>query len=155
MAINPYAAPQTPQSPPTSFRDDEQPGRGRKLRLVAFVLSILILIGAPIASGFAMDDIETIVVSGPILGIISLLTLGVTVRQGLLLIRVISLAMLAMVIGCFLTIFLREWSPSDAQQPIGWATVVFAVFIQLGWISLAKSWRRHEAIDGGYPLDLN
>lgn len=108
------------------------------------LLAMLLMGGAPIASAIALYDIESIVVSGPLLlGLALLLGLSAK-RRDLWSLGWISVATIAMCIGCFLTIFLLSWSPGDAQHPIGWATVVFAVFIQAGWFVARGVWEQRK-----------
>ena len=134
--INPYAAPQTDPVPPP--RQPRLPGTVR--RVAAIGLAILLLIAAPIASVAALIDIESIVGSGPALAVTSLILVGLATRADLRVLLPIAWATFATCLGCFLTIFLLNWSPGQAQTPIGRVTVVFAVLIQLGWINLRKVW---------------
>lgn len=139
--INPYAA---PQSDPGPWTADEEIS-GKKRRRFAIVLAWLILIGSPIAAAVAQYDIESIVVSGAVLSFIALILIALAARRDLRSLIVLSVAMLAMSAGCFLTIYLKEWSPSDAQKPVGKATIVFAVAVQLGWVLIWRARQMHQS----------
>ncbi|QEF99867.1 hypothetical protein Mal15_39340 [Stieleria maiorica] len=142
--INPYAAPRTvPARPPLPV--ETLPGR-RRLK-IAVVIASLILIGSPIASALAMSDIETIVISGPVLSLIAIVLAIFAWRSDLRALWIISYSMIAMSIGCFLTIVLMEWSPAEAQIPIGRATIVFAFGIQAGWLAMWNVWARRRTLE--------
>ena len=110
------------------------------------LMTALIPIGAPIASGLALADIGSIVVSGAILSAMALLLLALAARRDLRLLAAISVAMIAMAVGCFLTIYLMDWNAAEAQVPIGRATVMFAVAIQTGWLVLWNVAKRRPPI---------
>ncbi|MCS7470488.1 hypothetical protein NZK35_27875 [Stieleria sp. ICT_E10.1] len=142
--INPYAAPQNAPSPPP-LQGEFRP---RRLRF-AVGFAALVLIGAPVASACAVYDIESIVVSGPLLSLFAIVLAILSRRTDLRGFWILSAMMIAMSIGCFLTIFLREWSPGEAQTPIGAATVVFAIVIQAGWVILRSVWERGRRFGEG------
>ena len=78
---------------------------------------------------------------------IALILIAISIRNELRFLAIISAAMLAMSIGCFLTIYLKNWSPSDAEKPIGRATIAFAFAIQFGWILVADVRRKRGMVD--------
>ncbi|WP_372896477.1 hypothetical protein [Stieleria sp.] len=136
--INPYAAPQSaPERPPPLPSDF---GRRRSRFAVGF--AALLMTGSLLASACAVYDIESIVVSGPLLSLCAIILAVLSIRPGLRGFWILSASMIAMTIGCFLTIFLLEWSPGEAQTPIGAATVVFAIVIQAGWTIARSVWQR-------------
>ena len=142
--INPYAAPVSdPANPPLETQTpDGSPG---KVRFVfAITLTAIILICGPIASSFAVDDIESIVVSGAILLVAAIALAIAAYPESLRPLTWIALAMIGMVLVCFFVIFVNQWSPSDAQKPIGFTTVVFAVLIQAGWLPVASVLARRK-----------
>ncbi|WP_182864872.1 hypothetical protein [Stieleria mannarensis] len=119
---------------------------------IAIAIAALILIGSPIASAAAMYDVESIVISGPVLALIAIVLAIFAGRPDLRALWMISGAMIAMAIGCFLTIFLMEWSPAEAQIPIGRATIVFALAIQAGWLHLWNVWVRGKVFDQDWQV---
>lgn len=139
--INPYAAPQSEPAKPSRVPADGTPRR----RKFALAMAMILLVGSPLAAGVAMYDIESIVVSGALLSLVALILIALAAREDLRPLHVIAGAMLLMSVGCFLTIFLKGWNPREAQFPIGWTTVVFAVVVQLGWVFVKSVWNRERA----------
>ncbi|MCA9138267.1 MAG: hypothetical protein KDB00_15955 [Planctomycetales bacterium] len=139
--INPYAAPQCDLGTPPQMPVD---GGMRRINY-SIALAVIVLIGSPLAAAVAVYDIESIVVSGAALSLTAIFLLVLSNRADLRSLWLISAASLLMAVGCFLTIFLKSWSPTDAQTPIGTATVVFAVVIQAGWIFVRAVWIRRVA----------
>ncbi|KAA5539903.1 hypothetical protein FYK55_22945 [Roseiconus nitratireducens] len=133
--INPYAAPTTTGPAALPQPTPSMPGRLRTS--LSFLCASLIVLGCPIAAWFANEDIETIVGSGPALGILSLILLWGSRRADLRGLMPISIAMLLIIFAIFLTIFLLSWRPADAQRPIGTATIFCAGFMQIGILVIA------------------
>ena len=143
--INPYAAPQSaPERPPPLPSD-----LGRRRLRYAVGFAALLMTGSLLAAAFAVYDIESIVVSGPLLSLCAIILAVLSIRPELRGFWILSASMIAMSIGCFLTIYLLSWSPGKAQTPIGAATVVFAIVIQAGWIILRSVWDRGKWLDDG------
>ncbi|MCO8124374.1 hypothetical protein NHH03_21725 [Stieleria sp. TO1_6] len=141
--INPYAA---PQSDPENLLP-QGPVTDRRYRW-AIGGAATILLGCAVAAGFAIYDIESIVVSGGILSVLALLLLAIARPLRLRGLMPIALAMLTIALGCFATIYFNSWSPTQAQTPIGTATVVCAVLMQTGWLSIAKvRWSHRESLE--------
>ncbi|PAY21247.1 hypothetical protein CKO51_01310 [Rhodopirellula sp. SM50] len=141
--INPYAAPQSaPERPPPLPSDLGS----RRLRF-AVGFAALLMTGSLLASACAVYDIESIVVSGPLLSVCAIILAVLSIRPGLRGFWILSASMIAMTIGCFLTILLLSWSPGDAQTPIGAATVVFAIVIQAGWIIVGSVRNREKQFE--------
>ena len=102
--LNPYAAPNA--APAKIVIEGAINAHSGKLRLaVAMLLAIAILVGAPIASSYAVDDIESIIVSGAILLSVAIILAAVAYRTDLRPLTWISLAMITIILGCFLVIF--------------------------------------------------
>ncbi|QDV43620.1 hypothetical protein Enr13x_34770 [Stieleria neptunia] len=143
--INPYAAPQSAPARPVPITVDF----GQRRMRFAVGFAALLMIGSLLASAFAIYDIESIVVSGPLLSLFALVLAVLSIRSDLRGFWILSAATVAMSIGCFLTIFLGEWSPGDAQVPIGAASVVFAIVIQAGWVMVRSVWERGKGLGEG------
>ena len=146
--INPYAptAEVAHLSQVTADHEDWPPPLS--IRLIQLI-AVVMMISCPVGASYAYWDIETIMVSGPILSILALVTLvcyASTRRRS-----TISqwhgwqfpCVMIAFVMGVFLVIFLNEWSPSDAQKPISNACAIYAGAVQIGWLLLRLK-RPHE-----------
>ncbi|MDV6032279.1 MAG: hypothetical protein F9B45_19760 [Phycisphaera sp. RhM] len=141
--INPYAAPQSAPERPLPLPSD----LGRRRLRFAVGFAALLMIGSLLASACAVYDIESIVVSGPLLSLCAIILAVLSTRPGLRGFWILSASMIAMTIGCFLTIFFLEWSPGEAQTPIGAATVVFAIVIQAGWTIARSVWERGRQME--------
>jgi hypothetical protein len=142
--INPYAAPQTEPLAFAAGRAEVPPqlliGKAGRRRSCALGCAAALMIGSPVAVAFTMADIKSIVISGAICVVIALVLLLLSRRHDLRRLMPIAIATMAMVIGCFSTIYLNQWDPRDAEIPIGWATVVFACLIQWGWFFVVSVW---------------
>lgn|GEM_PF-4419831 len=129
--INPYAATPAVLVAPRAIRTV-----GRIRFWSAIGLAVVLVAGSVPAAAMAIRDIESIMVSAavfvPSALILSVLALPAMLRP----LQGISISMLLIVVGCFLTIALNSWSPSDAQRPIGWTTVACATGLQLGWMPI-------------------
>jgi len=126
--INPYAA---PSSEPSAVK---VPTQGRVRLVFALACACLILLGCPVASWFANQDIESILASGPALGLTAVILILLARRDDLRRLQPIALAMLAIITLIFLTIFVQEWSPEEAQEPIGTASIYCAAGMQVGFL---------------------
>jgi hypothetical protein len=135
--INPYAAPTTIAAAEVKVRPPQHASRFR--RGLAVLCAAGIMIGCVIASLFANWEIETILVSGPSLLVFAIVLAVAAIRTELRSFLPISIAMVLMVIGTFLVIFLNSWSPGDAAKPVGYATVIFAAVIQAGWLAIFRT----------------
>lgn len=142
--INPYVAPQIAPAVPAAVTSEMPPqllvGKGARRRGYALGCAAALMIGSPVAAAFAIADIKTIVISGAICMVLALVLLLLSRRHDLRRLMSIAIATMVMVIGCFSTIYLNQWDPRDAEIPIGWATVVFACLIQLGWFFVVSVW---------------
>jgi len=152
--INPYAAPRSDSELARDPHTSAVPVR-RWRWVTAATLSVLLMIGAAAAGVFALGDIETIIASGMILSLGSLALLVVASKPPLKPLRPIGLYLIACSIAILVTIVVRDWSPSDAQKPIGRATAVCGVICQLGWISLVAVSRAVRTPDGDPPSSVS
>ncbi len=134
--IIPYAA-------PVHVSKAVPEGGARRARLKFGIgLAILLLSGSIVTAVIANIDIESIIVSGPILSVAALFLMGAAMPPNLRPLIRLGVAILAMSIGCFATIYLCRWNPSDAQMPIGIAIALFAVVFQIGWMSVRSVWNQ-------------
>lgn len=133
--INPYAT-------PTAIPPVDAPSDGNRRRVFAVSIAAILLIGSPIAAAYAVFDTESILVSGALATLLAIALGWLSARKELRMMIAISVATLVFTVGCFLTIFLMEWSPGDAHDPISGATIVFASVIQSGWFVVRQVWRQ-------------
>lgn len=113
--------------------DDLRELKRQRPQLKLSVESKQLMVGACLLSwgmtGFAVFQIESIVVSGPIALVIGLLVL-LWAKKGEW-IRYVALSWLLMVIGGYLTIQLLEWGPPEAAIPIAAAMGGYCVLLSL------------------------
>jgi len=131
---NPYAAPAV-DVPGVDLSERGVSARGYRW---SQTLAVICVAGSPVASALAMWDIETIVGSGAILALLSIILTCLSWAPVLRPLLLISAAGLSVVIGCFLVINLNGWGPNQAQAPIGRATIVLATLMQAGWIPVRR-----------------
>ncbi len=120
-------------------------------------LAVVCVAGSPIASALAVWDIETIIGSGAILALLSVILLCLCWAPMLRPLLLISVAGLSIVIGCFFVINLNSWSPNQAQAPIGQTSIVLATLMQSGWFLIrhvARTWT-HSQRDQGQSADVD
>jgi hypothetical protein len=131
---NPYAAPAVTASTVDALDTTVSDRRYRW----AQALAIVCVAGSPVASALAVMDIESILGSGPILALLCLTSAILAWPPMLRPLLLISVAGIAIVIGCFVVINLCEWGPTEARKPIGQATVILAILMQAGWIPIRR-----------------
>lgn len=141
--LNPYAAPsaELARPPETQIRS-----LGPVRFWFAEVFAAVLIAGSVPASAFALWDVETIVGSGAVFTPVSLVLIFLALPRVLRPLILVALTMLLIVAGCILTISWNSWSPSDAQQPIGYATIGCAALMQLGWLLMAISVVRYRRL---------
>jgi len=100
-------------------------------------LSTAMHVGVLAAAVMAWVEIETIVVSGIVNSTLAVALLFVCRRQRWVSKTWVSWAILGFAMSCFLTIFLCEWSPSEAHRPVASAITVFAGIL----IATSLLWR--------------
>lgn len=132
LPLNPYAAPASAPARPTEIGKVVGPVRF----WIAIVSAIMIVAGTVPACAFALWDVESIVVSGIAFIVVAVVLLSLIFSRWLYLLATIPCAILVIVAGIFLAIYLNSWSPSDAQEPIGYGTIPCAAFMQLGWLPI-------------------
>ena len=102
---------------------------------------VIAQIAMGIAAVVAWIDIESIVFSGPVmLGVGLLVTVLSWWRKSY---RWFGIACLIFPVVVFLIIFLLEWSPDDAQIPIGILCTVFTLGM-FGWVVVKDHEYRHS-----------
>lgn len=106
---------------------------------IIFLFVQLIFVG--IAVGLAFYEIETIVFSGPIGSIIGLVVFGVTYKSRLTMRKTIGLSAPIFSLICFSLIYFWEWSPSEAQEPIGILMLLYTIVIFILIVKEIQSYR--------------
>lgn len=120
-------------------------------------LAIVCVAGSPIASALAVWEVESIIGSGAVLALLSVILICLGWAPMLRPLLLISAAGLLVVIGCFLVINLNSWSPNQAQVPIGQATIGLATLMQSGWFLIrhvARIWAKSQQ-DHGQSADVD
>ena len=147
VATNPYAV-----TAVTPDRENRLPSLGipsRRTNICLFLIYAswpLLVAGAAVA----WKDIETIVFSGPIMFCIGLVLTWLTRSKSkagemsLSVFRWFGVACIGYPIFVFLTIFVCQWSPTDAQIPIGTLNAVVVVPILTGLIASLMMYRSHS-----------
>ena len=94
------------------------------------------------ATGLARYDIETILGTGPV-GMVISLVLWIKGRKARLLQQTGALSFF-FVVFCFLLIVINGWSPTQAEEPIPWIIGAYAgglsLVIGVAW---SNNWRLH------------
>ncbi len=101
------------------------------------------LLGAPIAAGLAYWEILTIIGSGPIYFVVSLLQAWLSIRWAPRQYLWIAVPFLLCVLTVLLVINLFSLAPAQAQTPVSWGICGFALCIQPTWLLLVKSPEQH------------
>jgi hypothetical protein len=110
---------------------------------VVKLLVILHTLGIAVATIFAAGDIETIIPSGLILGPTGILIALASFRAGCPVGFHYGLAAPTVAVICFCIIFGLKWGPSDAENPITTALVVFSLIsLPLSGWGLKESYRQ-------------
>lgn len=96
--------------------------------------------------GFARWKVDSIVGTGPILSILGIVLAILSYRKGLLSGVLLGLSAPAFSVMVFLIIFLQNWSPHDAQQPV---PVIIGIYLlavlSTGLLMLTQIRRRQQA----------
>lgn len=133
MAVNPYAAPSSElRSPP------ESPLGSRGIK-VAIGSTYLISAGCIPAAGFAVWEIESIVISGGLLCLVSVVQFYFAIRNGFLQLAAFAAIMVVFVMSIAGTINAMSWSPTQAARPISIVCVVIAFLMQYGWLAARRT----------------
>ncbi|WP_153555298.1 hypothetical protein [Roseimaritima sediminicola] len=140
-SVNPYAAPASVMARPI---DDGRPASGRVRFWFAQSFAVILVAGSVPASALAVWEIETIIGSAFAFCPVAIALIFIALPPSLRLLWPISIASLGIVAGVFLTIVFNSWSPTDAQKPIGIATIVCATLMQGGWVPIALVGLRHR-----------
>ena len=123
-AHNPYAV--------TTLEIDkplvEPEGESQWVRWLAIVAIPLLIAG----SAAAVNDIESIVASGPIMLVYGAILLYLTHRLGGRRFRWFAWTCCTFPIVVFLTIFTQQWSPTEAQVPISVLCCAFSLMVIAG-----------------------
>ena len=97
------------------------------MRVFILVLIVLLILGV-VASGIAaVVDIESIVFSGPLCSLVGIVIAALCYRKNIHAGFLFGLSVLTFAVLCFTTILGLQWSPGEAQVPIGSAIVVFVL----------------------------
>lgn len=97
-------------------------------------LIVIQVVGVLLAAGFAFDEIESIVFSGPVLSLTSLVIAAASFRACRPAGFYFGLATPTFAILCFAAICGQEWSPAEAQRPVSRCSAVFAIGLALAGI---------------------
>ncbi len=97
-------------------------------------LIVIQVVGVLLAAGFAFDEIESIVFSGPVLSLTSLVIAAASFRACRPAGFYFGLATPTFAILCFAVICGQEWSPAEAQRPVSRCSAVFAIGLALAGI---------------------
>ena len=90
--------------------------------------TILLLITIVVTAVLAVYDIETIVVTGGICTVGSII-LQVANRAQVEVYKVIAIATAVFCVFCFMLIVILDWSPSDAQYPISRLGLLYTAWL--------------------------
>ena len=145
--VNPYAAPVTEVPFEPTVPETHRAGRLRYS--LGIIFAIVMVIGTIPAAIVAQYEIESIIFSGASMFIAALILIGLAFKPSMRALIVVAIASVLIVIACFLTIFLNQWSPTQAAKPIGQFTIGAAAFMQLGWFPIlwTVSKRNRRVID--------
>jgi hypothetical protein len=95
---------------------------------VFILVSIVLLTLGLVASGIAaVVDIETIVFSGPLCSLVGIVIAALCYRKNIHAGFLFGLSVPTLAVLCFTTILGLEWSPGQAQVPIGSVIVLFVL----------------------------
>lgn len=144
---NPYAAPSAPiERPPQPHR----PPTGRVRFWFAQIFAVILVAGSVPATVLALWDIESIVGSGLVFLPLAIALLFIALPRVLRWLMPIAVTMLLIVGGIVFAINWNHWSPTDAQQPVGYATVACAAMMQLGWLPIVVVGLRFRRMTASY-----
>ncbi|QEG40023.1 hypothetical protein [Roseimaritima ulvae] len=143
---NPYAAPNAALE-----RPPQPTGRrtGRVRLWCAQICAVILVAGSVPAALLALWEIESIIGSGLVGVLLSLTLIPLALPRVLRWLIPIALVMLAITAGIVFTINFNHWSPTDAQKPIGYTTVVCAAAMQLGWLPILFVGLRYQRMTDG------
>jgi len=109
------------------------------MRVFIIILIVLQLIGIVSSMAAAIVEIETIVGTGPAFSLAGVLISALCYRSNTEVGFYFGLAVPTIAVLCFAAIFGFQWSPADAQVPIGCAICGFGVLaIPLGLFALLE-----------------
>lgn len=111
--FNPYQPPAFPEHPATVRVP-------RSVRLLSILKIAIVLQMAAIVIGLVASfiDVESIVITGPVLTVLGLITLFLAVRTDVGTGFVVGISGPAIAVLCFALIYSQNWSPGDASRPI-------------------------------------
>jgi hypothetical protein len=106
------------------------------------LIVIIHFTGVLITATVALFDIESIVWSGPIFSVYSLLIAIFAYRRNRTICLYYAFATPTVSVFCFAIIFGRHWSPGDARIPIGISLAIFGLInVPFGLLSIHESKR--------------
>ena len=130
---NPYRAPEVPFEVVR-----ESVPRGAYFWVRSFI--ILQMLVAVVGTAAAFGDVETIVATGPILSIFGIFGTIVCVRKRYYFGALICASGPVISVAIFLVIFLLNWSPTAAQEPVPLIGAVYmAILCVMGLIALRET----------------
>ncbi len=129
---NPYAPTTIPSDRPLVVPGETASWSGL---LTASLFTASLMIGAIVSSTIAFINVESIVVSGPIMFILAGIQTFLCIRR----MRTLSfsgIAVMLFVVACLVTILLNRWSPTQAQRPVSLAIGIFSLLLNTQWVAL-------------------
>ena len=130
---NPYRAPEVPFEVVR-----ESVPRGAYFWVRSFI--ILQMLVAVVGTAAAFVDVETIVATGPILSIFGIFGTIVCVRKRYYFGALTCASGPVISVAIFLVIFLLNWSPTEAQEPVPLIGAVYlAILCVMGLIALRET----------------
>lgn len=129
---NPYRAPEVP------FEVIREPAPRGAYFWVRLWISLQMLV-AVVGTVAAFVDVETIVATGPILSIVGIFGTIASVRRRFHFGTLVSVSGPAVSVAIFLIIFLLNWSPGRAQEPVPLIGAVYmAILCIMGLVALRE-----------------
>lgn len=138
--FNPYQPPTYPEPLSTETRP-----RGRRVLSIVKILAVLQLTTIVIGLIASVIDVESIMVTGPVLTVLGLICFGAAAWAGVRAGIVLGVSGPAVAVFCFLLIYSQRWSPADAARPIPLIGAAYsAISVPLFILTLIQSGRRQS-----------